>query len=529
MAESIAPMRQAVRFDPDNADARHDLGLTLLECGHVAEAAEQLQRAIALKPGFAHAHYRLGIALERMDDQERAIAAYSQAVALSRSLSDAHARLAGLLQVRGHRRAASESYRRAAAGAPHTPAGRMHLARALIIEGRDAEAETALRRAMALGGANGEALSLLGTLLSEAGKFDDALETYTQAVTLDPRQARAWYDLVRCRRLTEADRPLIARMQAALPLVALGDNRAQLHLALGKAHDDLRDYELAMHHWVEASRLKPDRYGFTRAAVTRRVDASIKRFDSGFFARHAALGDASRLPILIVGLPRSGTTLVEQIVSSHPKVEGAGELHFWDNHGRAFERLGSLEPTAEGIAGIASASKGFLRGIAPSAEHVTDKMPWNFLWLGLFHLVFPNAVIIHCRRHPVDTCVSILSTYLAPRPDFSSLPGDLVFYHAEYERLMAHWRSVIPADRLLDVDYENLIANPEPITRQMIAFRGLEWDAACLTPERNTRVVRTASKWQARQPVYASSVERWRRYEPWLGPLRDLLAVGEAG
>jgi hypothetical protein len=158
---------------------------------------------------------------------------------------------------------------------------------------------------------------------------------------------------------------------------------------------------------------------------------------------------------------------------------------------------------------------------------VTDKLPFNYLRLGLIHLLLPRARVIHCRRHPIDTCLSIYSIYFKAPMEFCADKGDLVFWHRNYARLMDHWRAVLPPERFIEVDYENLIADRETVTRRLIAFAGLEWSDACLAPERNERAVLTASVWQARQPVYATSVERWRRYEPWLGELRELLPPAE--
>lgn len=220
-------------------------------------------------------------------------------------------------------------------------------------------------------------------------------------------------------------------------------------------------------------------------------------------------------PALIVGMPRSGTTLVEQIVSSHPLVAAGGELTFWTDQRETAAAKDAASRLAAGYLAL-------LRRIGPGSERVTDKNPFNFLHLGAIRLALPHARFIHVRRDPIDTCLSIYFTRFATPQAFAYDRGDLVFYYRQYERLMAHWRAFIPADRLLEIDYESLIANRESLTRRMIAFCGLPWDAACLAPESNPRLVRTASVWQARQPVYRTSVERWRRYEPWLGELSQL-------
>jgi hypothetical protein len=221
-------------------------------------------------------------------------------------------------------------------------------------------------------------------------------------------------------------------------------------------------------------------------------------------------------------MPRSGTTLVEQIVSSHRDVAAGGELGFWEQRSTIREAAIADGITPQTAEEMASAYRAALREISPDGRSVTDKLPTNFLALGLVRLAVPDAAIIHCRRHPLDTCISIYSKRL-PGSFYSRDRASLVFYYRQYQRLMAHWRAVLPPEKFLEVDYEALVADREAQTRRLIAFLGLDWDEACLAPERNPSLVRTASMWQVRQPVYSSSVGRWRRYEPWLGELRALL------
>jgi hypothetical protein len=226
-------------------------------------------------------------------------------------------------------------------------------------------------------------------------------------------------------------------------------------------------------------------------------------------------------------MPRSGTTLVEQIVSMHPEVRAGGELHFWNQRGAAWHCPGAGGPSTgvetPFLARAAADYLGVLRSIAPKAARVTDKMPFNFLWAGLIHMAFPRATIIHCRRAAVDTALSIHQTHFHPSLAFPTGGSELVEYFLGYQRLTDHWRSVLPEDRFIEVDYEELTSAPEPVIRRMIAACGLKWNDACLRPESNPRAVNTPSKWQARQPIYRSSVGRWQRYEPWLGPLRALI------
>jgi hypothetical protein len=231
-------------------------------------------------------------------------------------------------------------------------------------------------------------------------------------------------------------------------------------------------------------------------------------------------------PVLIVGMPRSGTTLVEQIVSSHHAVAAGGELGFWRERNRAGLGIFAADTDPDDARRLAEDYLQVLRTISPSAARVTDKLPFNFAHLGIIRQVFPRATIVHCRRHPIDTCLSNFATNFQIPYDFAGDRGSLVFFYRQYQRLMAHWRAVLPAERFIEVDYEVLVADPEPLTRRLVAACGLDWDEACLAPHRNRRAIGTASLWQARQPIYRTSVERWRRYEPWLGELRALLADG---
>ncbi len=217
----------------------------------------------------------------------------------------------------------------------------------------------------------------------------------------------------------------------------------------------------------------------------------------------------------------------------HPEVGAGGELNFWNERGAAWHRSAAIGSGAEGnetpflatefLAKAAADYLAVLRAIASKAARVTDKMPFNFLWAGLIHLAFPRALIIHCRRAAVDTALSIHQTHFHPGLAFPTGGDELVAYFRSYQRITDHWRSVLPADRFLEVDYEDLTSAPEPVIRRIIAACGLAWDDACLRPETNPRAVKTPSKWQTRQPIYRTSVARWRRYEPWLGPLRALV------
>jgi len=525
-ADAIAPLRGASLLAPSNAIIQHDLGLACLEAERLPEAIAALQQAVACDPLYADAYFRLGIVFEKMGNIAAAIAAYDRATELQPSLTEAWFRAGALVYTLGHRAEAIGCFRRAAATGPNTSFGRLGKARALLTEERNQEAEKVLRHTLARHPGNAMALDLLGNLLTEFGRFDEARQCFDRAITIAPLLAGSYYELVRCRPVTRGDEGLIERMEAALATPGLeGTQRLRVHLAIGKAAEDLGDYALAMQHFDAAYLVRRGYAPFDPAAFSLEIDRMIARCTPEWIAQAARAGSPDRTPVFILGMPRSGTTLVEQIVSMHPEVRAGGELHYWNQRGAAWHSPGGIETGVETpfLARAAVEYLSVLRSIAPKAARVTDKMPFNFLWAGLIHMAFPRATILHCRRAAVDTALSIHQTHFHPSLAFPTGGADLVEYFRGYQRLTGHWRDVLPADRFLEVEYEELTRDPEPVSRRMIAACGLNWHEACLRPEANPRAVNTPSKWQARQPIYRSSVGRWRRYEPWLGPLRALV------
>jgi tetratricopeptide (TPR) repeat protein len=523
-AEAIAPLRKAAVLQPSNANIQHDLGLAYLEAGNIPDAIATLQWAVASNPRHADAYFRLGIALEKLGDSGGAIAAYDRATQLRPSLTEAWFRAGALVYTLGHRDEAIGCFRRAAATGGTTSFGRLGKARALLTENRHQEAEQALRQTLALDPKNAMAHDLLGNLLSEFGRFDEARACFQRALAIAPLLAGSYYELVRCRPVTSEDEGLLQQMEAALATPGLeAGQRLRLHLALGKAEEDLGDYAQAMQQFDAADSVRRGFSSFDSAAFATEIDRLIARCSRDLIARAPELGSSDATPMVIIGMPRSGTTLVEQIVSSHPQVAGGGELHFWNQRGALWHASGAGENEAQFLSQAAEDYLGVLRAIGPKAARVTDKMPFNFLWAGLIHIAFPRAIIIHCRRTAVDTALSIHQTHFHPGLGFPTGGAELVAYFRGYQRLIDYWRSVLPADRFIEVDYDDLTRTPEPVIRRIIAAGGLAWDDACLRPECNPRAVNTPSKWQARQPIYRSSVGRWRCYEPWLGDLRALV------
>jgi tetratricopeptide (TPR) repeat protein len=524
IADATEELNIALRLQPDNADAHNDLGLVHLAESQFQRAADCFAEALRLDPESGLTHYNMALALEALGSPAAAIEQYRDATRLRPTLAEAHYKLGLLLAREGRRERAIECLRAASALRPGTAFALLCEAAILDLTDNGAASEELVRRAISLEPHNRDAHAMLATILMQHGRFDEATASFDLANALDTQDVVGPVHIAHVKRLSETDRPLIEQLEHKLQNPGItGDEAVHIHFALGKAYDDLHEYGRAIENFDRANELKKNmNKHYDRSAHADLVDRLIRRFTPEFFARNKDMAHDWDVPVLIVGMPRSGTTLAEQIISSHPGVTPGGELTFWRNHAPDFgvDRQGRIDPVW--MRETQAAYQVRLSQISTTARRITDKLPQNFQHVGLLHAAFPRARIIHCRRDPVDTCLSIYFTNFSNRMDFSFDRQWIVDYYQQYARLTEHWLKVLPSSCLLEIQYEELVTAPEPVIRKMIDFCGLEWDDTCLRPEQNQRVVKTASIWQARQPIYRTSVSRWRCYEPWLGVFNQL-------
>lgn len=350
---------------------------------------------------------------------------------------------------------------------------------------------------------------------------------FNKAIELRPDLPAAWAGVAHTRKLTLADTQWFDTANAVASKNQSPSALATLYFAMGKAYDDIAKFDQAFDCYQHANRIAKT---FGASYDADRQDAAIddicRSFSPIAFQRPRASSSPSQRPVFIVGMPRSGTSLIEQIIASHPLVFGAGELRFWNNAAAKCD-LRRLEASLDDdtIQSLASDCLNNLGRFSSSALRVVDKMPGNFNYLGLIHRVFPNARILHTRRHPIDTCLSIYFQNFDVELTYAKDLNDLAHYYFAYDRIMAHWKRVLPPDVLLDVPYESVVEDQEPWSRKLIEFIGLEWDDCCLDFHKTERKIGTASNWQARQPIYKTSKERWRNYEKHIGPLLPLLEL----
>ena len=527
--EAIACAQRAIALAPGLSLAHNNLGLALAALGRLREAAASFRQALKLDGRFVEAQHNLGNVSRDLGEPREALAAYREAVALDPQRADSHCYLGDQLYEAGQLAEAVASFRRALTLRPEYPLALLGLAAALRRQGRPADAEASGRAALALEPESAAALTLLGGLHSDRGEFGKAQELYERALAGNGEFAPAFCGIAAQRRMTGADaawlRGATALLTRPLPL----PHAIDLHFAVGKYHDDLGHYDEAFSHYRQANELgKRNAAAYEAPKLEQHVEAAMATFDRASVRQPHAGASDSELPVLVVGMPRSGTSLTEQILASHPEVFGAGEIEFWEQAAPAFADTGA-EGQSAALSGLAREYLERLTARSGAARRVVDKMPANFLHAGLIHRVFPRARIIHMQRHPLDTCLSIYFQNFSAMRAYTSDLDALAHYYREYLRITDHWRAVLPTESLLEVPYEALIGDQELWTRRMLDFVGLPWDPKCLEFHRTERVVITASRWQVRQKITRGSIGRWRNYEQHLAPLRPLVSLAAAG
>jgi tetratricopeptide (TPR) repeat protein len=516
----------ALRQKPGSPEAHYNLATALEGLKHPEEAVLHYREALALRPDFYPAHNNLANVLKALDQREEAIVHYRRALAIRPDFAIAHNNLANTLQALGRRDEAETHYRRAIGFKPDYAEAHNNLANVLRVLGRGEEAVQCYRRALAFEPRYLEAHNNLGNALKELGQFEEAAASFKKALELDPKCVAAYHDLALATKV-KADDPWLAAMEK---LASDSDglkprDRAGLHFALAKTSEDLERHDEAFRHMLAANALKRHEIAYDEARTFARFARIQELVTAELLRQKAGSGDPSRAPIFILGMPRSGTTLVEQILASHPDVFGAGEIDDLTLLAEAMPYPEELpEASAEQLRALGASYVAGVRARAGAALWITDKMPSNFYYVGLIRLALPNARIIHTRRDPVDTCLSCFSKlFVGVAQPFSYDLRELGRYWRQYDALMAHWRQVLPEGAMLEIQYEELVADLETHARRLVAYCGLDWNDACLAFHETRRAVRTASAAQVRRPVYKSAVGRWRIYEEQLAPLIEEL------
>lgn len=528
--QAVKLLSRSLEIDPKSAIEYGNLGEVYRSLGRYAEANESYRRATELMPGEATFHNNLGTSFRELQQPHKAVPSLRRAIELRPDYLRAYYNLADSYMDMNRTAEAAAALREAIDARPDVAESYTRLGVVLNAAGDAPGAIRMHEKAIAMNPGLARAHCNLGIAHFEQGDMDAAERCQHLALKADPGYVQAHYELVRSKRFVDRDGHL-AEMTRLFETARLNPrNRSLLAFALGKAHEDIGNDDQAFTWYREANRLRRSLFHFSIGVEARRFEIIHETFTPELFERFSKQGIRDPRPILIVGMPRSGTTLVEQILAAHPAVCGGGELNtlneiVWSLQVESDgDYPGCLRGTApSGIDTMAQRYLDALRGIDAEASCVTDKMPANFLHLGLVRLMLPNARIVHCRRDAMDTCFSIFKTqFSAEDLNFAYDLTELGQYYRLYEALMDHWHAVMPG-AIVDVDYETLTGNHETETRRLIDACGLPWDDACLSFHELDRQVATASAAQVRQPIYRSSVGKWRRYEEQLEPLRRIL------
>ena len=530
-AEALPLMQRALALAPANPLFHNNLAGVYDQLGQGFEAEREYREALALKPDYVQPLVSLGMLYSTHGDQPRALAEFDRALQLDGKNYTAWFSRAEALQQLARSVEAVQSYGRAAEAAGENVDRLLAAAGALRTSGALAEAKHWHARALALAPDYPPAHNGMGNMLGTEGDLASAERHYRRSLSLRPDYAGAFHNLVDVAKLAPGDplwpglMALAGRVEALSPEDAIA-----LQFTLGRVWEGQGEYPRAFAHFLEGNRRKRATINYDEVRQKKFFEDWIRVFTPEFMAARR-LATRDERPVFVVGMPRSGTTLVEQILASHPQVHGAGEVHALrnclreelppDNADYALpEQLAALDSAA--FARVAARYSAWMDGEAAGARRVTNKLPGNMVLVGLMHLLYPDARIIHCTREPLDTCLSCFTKLFTTGHPFAYELGELGRFYRMYDRLMQGWRAALPG-RMLELSYERLVTDFEREVRALVAFCGLPWDDACLRFHESKRSVRTASLAQVRRPLYGNSVGRWKNYEKELAPLKAAL------
>jgi len=510
---------------PDRAKAQQlfHRGNNFFAQANYAEAAVLYEEAIELDSSHAETLNNLGSSLSHLGRYEEAERCFREAMTIKPNFSDPHANLGVLLRQKSYLGDSEMLLRRALKLRPTDLDARINLGLTLVLMGHLRDARACFAKVLKTNSRNVLALFGMGQIATLDGRFEEAETTYRRIIELNPKMVNAWAALPLTRKMTNADGEWLKSAQEIATSAIHPMEEANLRFAMGKYCDDVNDFALAFQNFKRGNELlKTAAEDYDRKERSSFISKLIRVYSPEAISTIGPPGSSSAKPVFVVGMPRSGTSLAEQIIASHPAAYGAGELGFWAALIEKDKELTHAALSESTRPKVAEEYLRILEGFAANELRVIDKAPMNSDFLGLIYSVFPNARVIYMQRDPIDTCLSCYFQQFLTGLNFTFDLSDLAHYYGEHQRIMAHWRAVLPPGFILDVPYEGLVVDQETWSRKMLDFIGLEWDPRCLEFHANKRQVTTASAWQVRQKVYNSSVARWRNYEKFIGPLKTL-------
>ena len=521
-------LRHALELNPEYGPAWSNLGTLMQHLDRLDESATCFKHALHINPQDTITHNNLGTTLREQGKLPEAMECYRTAIRLKPRHAQAHNNLGTLLHEQCNTREAIESYRKALKAEPRFAQAHYNLGISLQSDGAHDQALYHYEKAIQIEPGMIDAIASIARLQEKEGRFEDAHKYLKPHLEKTPPPVPILLAYAILSRRISCQQHAAALLEQAIALPNPSPiQRQEMEYALGDLYDDLGQYDQGFSHYQTANSLRPN--PFNSAAYKAYIDSITTTVNRTTLKKPDTAKNSTERPIFIVGMPRSGTSLIEQILASHPAVHGAGELPFISNLVNELQRqTGTPYPqfmtdiTADQIHDMGQKYLKLLQGISKSARFITDKLPHNFLFIGLIHAALPDAKIIHCTRDPMDTCLSIYFHNFNSNHPYSNDLASLGQYYRGYEALMEHWRGLL-GGQLWEVRYEDLIQRQEDSTRALLAHCGLEWSDDCLEFHKTKRIVNTPSYDQVRKPIYRSSLERWRNYEAHLTPLKQSL------
>ncbi len=526
--EAAARFARALQIRPDYAEACNNLGNVLVDLGRPREALDQFNAALRIDPGFVQVYYNQGETLRSLGRTDEAIHCFEAAIKLRPDYAQAYNSLGATLNDKGHHRKAIETISKAIQLSPTLASAHNNLGNALSDQGLHEEAMESYLTALKINPDFAEVHSNLGNSLYELGRYDEAVARYNRALELKPDFAEAHNNLSRLKSYSSDD-PQIAIMEKRLTVPGLPANELiHLNFALGKVYEDLRDVDRAFAYISQGNQLRKSSFGYDINAdrmLFNRLKSVFQAKNTPQLEQTAGTRTFTRQPIFIVGMPRSGTSLTEQILASHSQVFGGGEL---EALGRILDPVlqemmadGDARLDARKLARLRDTYLEELQGLPATAPFITDKMPQNFRWIGFLAQAMPGVKIIHMQREPAASCWSMFKMQFGSH-GYTNDMLDLGEYYKLYLDLMEFWRREYPG-QVYDLDYQALTENQERETRKLLEYCGLDWEDQCLEFYKTERAVKTPSGKQVRQKMYTGSSEAWKKYAQHLQPLLDAL------
>ncbi|MDE2133896.1 MAG: sulfotransferase [Alphaproteobacteria bacterium] len=529
--EALSCLQRSLALDPDSLETHVLLGNVLAALGRHDEAVAAFEKALELRPDVASTLNNLGNSLGALGRHEQALACFERALAVQPTFVLAHYNFGMALAALSRHEEAVAHFRIVASEWPGHPGALYNLGNSLSAAFRAAEALEVFEQLLAIDSRVMPAHLGAGNALQALGRFTEARGAYERALALAPDVPTLHRAVAEIKQFREGDPQLKAMEALARDMARFPEQeRISLHFALAKAYDDLGQHMSAFEHLRSGNALKRRTIVYDEAAQLGALHDIESAFTADLMQARRGQGDPSELPVFILGMPRSGTTLIEQVLASHPRAFGAGELrHLLDlveeGHAGARFPFDFASLSDEGLFRLGSLYAARLKSHAPQADRIADKLPANFRYVGLIHLALPKARIIHVSRDPVDTCFSCYSKLFVNGLEFTCDLGELGRYYRAYEILMAHWRRILPEGAMIEVQYEDLVADFETQARRIVEYCGLEWDERCLRFHEAERPIYTVSVQQVRRPLFRSSVGKWRPYKKHLSVLLETLGI----